>query len=122
MMVAALLGDKKSTEAPSSVLYWHAGETLLYVLVGEFVVHQVAIDELLVAGHINESMAGEVEEDYFLLAGLLAFLCLADGGGDGMAAFRSRNDALSAGEEHASLEAFKLRYVNTVHHAVLDEL
>ena len=59
-------------------------------LVGDGIVLQVTLDEGLVAWHVNQSVTGEVEEDYFLLASLLALLGLADGSSDGVAALRSR--------------------------------
>ena len=67
-------------------------------------------------------MAGQVEEDGLLLAGLLALQGLADGGGDGVAALRSGDDALGLGEEDAGLEGLRLVQVDGLHEAVLHEL
>ena len=67
-------------------------------------------------------MTRKVEEDDLLLASLLAFVCLADSGGNGVSAFRSRDDTLSAGKEHTSLECFELWNIHTLHQTVLQQL
>ncbi len=61
------------------------GKVARKVLGGEGIVLEVAGEELVVGGHVDESVAREVEEYHLLLAGLLATLGLTDGGGDGMA-------------------------------------
>ncbi len=66
------------------------GEVLGNHLVGDRVVLQVTLDEGLVGRHVDESVAGEVEEDDFLLACLLALLSLADGGCDGVTGSREQ--------------------------------
>ena len=91
-------------------------------LVGNRVVLQVTLDESFVRRHIDETVTREVEEDDFLLAGLLALLCLADSGGNGVGALRSRDDALGTSEEHASLEGLELRNIHTMHQTVLNQL
>ena len=45
-------------------------------LIGDRVVLEVALDEGLVRRHVDKSVAGEVEEDNFLLASLLALVGL----------------------------------------------
>lgn len=50
--------------------------------VGEGVVDEVAVEEFVVRCHVDEAVAGEVEEYHFFLACFLAFERLADGGGD----------------------------------------
>ena len=67
-------------------------------------------------------MAGEVEEDGLLLAGLLALEGLLDGGGDGVAGLRSGDDALGAGEQDAGREGILLLDVHGLHQAVLHQL
>ena len=56
-----------------------------HVLVGDLEVLEGAGKELVVGAHVDESVAGEVEEDDLLLAGLLAAEGLIDGGGNGVA-------------------------------------
>ena len=103
-------------------LFVQLGQVLGYRLVGDGVVLQVALDERLIAGHVDEAVAGEVEEDDLLLAGLLAPAGLADGGRDGVARLGGRDDALCAGKEHACLEGLELRDVDAAHQPVLNQL
>ena len=91
-------------------------------LVGDGVVLEVTLDEGLVRRHVDETVTGEVEEDDLLLTSLLAFLSLPDGGCNGMTTLGGRDDALGAGEEHASLESLELWDVDTMHQTVLDQL
>ena len=97
-------------------------KVLRYVFVGDGVVLQVAIQVLLVAWHVDESVTGETEEDDFLFARLFASVCFANGGSYGMAAFGCRHDAFGACEEHSGIEGLKLWNVHASHHAVLQEL
>ena len=98
------------------------GEVLGNHLVGDRVVLQVTLDEGLVGRHVDESVAGEVEEDDFFLACLFAFLCFADGGGNSVATLWCRDDTLGASEEDSSFKGLQLWDVYTVHESVLDEL
>ena len=98
------------------------GKVLCNHLVGDGVVLQVTLDVSLVGRHVDKSVAGEVEENDFLLARLFALQGFADSGGDGVSAFGSRDDAFGAGKEHSRFEGLQLRYVNTFHIAVLYEL
>ena len=91
-------------------------------LVSNRVVLQVTLDEGFVRRHVNQSVTGEVEEDNFLFAGLLALLGLADGGSDGMTTLWSGDDTLCTSEDHTGLEGLELWDIDTVHVAVLDEL
>ena len=104
------------------ILLIDLGEVLCDHLVGDGVVLQVALDIRVVRRHVDQTVTGQVEEDDLLLAGLLALVGLADGGGDGVTALGSRDDTLGAGEEHAGLEGLELRDVDTLHEAVLDKL
>lgn len=67
------------------------------LFVRNFVVEQVAGKVLGICCHVDETVAGEVEQDNLLFAGLLAFFCLGNGGGNGMARFGSRDDTLCIG-------------------------
>ena len=90
-------------------------KVLRYVFVGDGVVLQVAIQVLLVAWHVDESVAGETEEDDFLFARLFASVCFANGGSYGMAAFGCWHDAFGACEEHSGIEGLKLWNVHAAY-------
>ena len=91
-------------------------------LVSDRVVLEVTLDEGLVRWHVDQTVPGEVEEDDFLLACLLALVGLADRGGDGMTTLGRRDDTLCTGEEHTSLEGLELWDIDTIHVTVLDQL
>ena len=82
----------------------------------------LAGEVLIVGTHIHETVAGKVEENDFLLAGFLALECLAYCRGDGVAGFRSRDDALGLSEENSGLECVKLLDVNCFHIPILHQL
>ena len=86
------------------------------------VVLHFAGEILVVGAHVHEAVAGEVEEDGLLFAGLFALEGFGNGGGNGVAAFRGRDDTLGAGEEHAGLEGVNLFDINGFHVTVLHEL
>ena len=73
-------------------------QVLLDVGVGERVVHQVACEEFVVRGHVDEAMSREIEQDDFFFTCFLALVGLADGGGDGVARFGRRDDAFDTGK------------------------
>ena len=79
-------------------------------------------DVLVVGAHVHEAVAGEVEEDDLLLAGLLALVRLVDGGGDGVAGLRSGDDAFGLGEELAGGEGIQLADVRGLDETVLEQL
>lgn len=112
----------KSKKFDAFLLLVELSQILGNHLVGDGVVLQVALDIRLVAGHIDETVTGEVEQDNFLLARFLALFGFADGSGNGMAAFGSRDDTLGLREQHTGLKGLKLWDVDTVHKTVLDEL
>ena len=67
-------------------------------------------------------MTGEVEEDNLFFACLDALLCLANGSCNGMARFRSRDDAFCLGKQATGFEGFQLVDVHRFHQSVLQEL
>ena len=79
--------------------------------------YQLAAEVVIVGPQIEVAVAAEVDEDGAADALLLAALRLLDGGSDGVVGLRRGDDALGAGEKHASLEALHL-----VVGARLDEL
>ena len=98
------------------------GEVAGKVVGGEGVVLEVTGEEFVVGGHIYQPVARQVEENHFLFAGLFAAVGLTDGGGDGVARLRSRNDAFGTGEEDSGIETFKLIDVNRLHKAIFKQL
>ena len=95
---------------------------MLDVFVFQFVVGQVSGQILVVSGHIYEAVSGQVEQDDFFFSALLARLGFVDGGSDGMAGFRCRNDAFGLGEQAARVEGFQLLDVGGLHQSVFQEL
>ena len=95
---------------------------LANLFVTEFVVLQITVYEEIVTGHVDQSVAGKIEEDDLLFARLFALRGLTNGGCNGMAALGSRDDALSASKEHAGLECLNLRNVDTAHQSVFEKL
>ena len=93
-----------------------------HLLVGNLEVEQVAGKVLGVGCHVDEAVARKVEQDDFLLASLLAFFCFSNGGGNGVAGLRGRDDAFLLGKEQTCLEGFGLLQVNCLHVAVLHKL
>ena len=91
-------------------------------LISNGVVLKVALDERIVAWHIDESVTREVEEDHLFFASLNALLSFADGGCDGVTALGSRNDTLGTRKECACLKGLELWDIYTMHQTVLDEL
>ena len=69
------------------------GEVAGEVVGGEGVVLEVTGEEFVVGGHIYQTVTRQVEENHFLFAGLFAAVGFTDCGGDGVAGFRSGNDA-----------------------------
>lgn len=98
------------------------GDVAVDFLVGERIVHKVAGEIVVVGRHVDEAVAGEIEEDDFLFAGLFAFEGFAYGGGDGVAALGRRDDAFAAGEDGSGLEGFELVDVDGFHEFVFEEL
>lgn len=96
------------------------GNVFFDFVIADGVVLEVTVDELFVGGHIHESVSAEVEEEDTSFPFLFAEFGFADGSGDGVAAFRSGDDAFCAGEKHACFERFDLRDVDAVHHIVFD--
>ena len=94
-------------------------QVVLDVVVRKLIVRQVAGQVLVVGAHVNEPVAGEVEEDDLLFAVFLAGLGLADGGSYGVARFRRGDDAFTLGEERTGIEGFQLLDVNGFHQLVL---
>ena len=58
------------------------------IVVGQFIVLQITGKVFVIRCHIDEAMAGQVEQDDFLFARFLAFICFADSGCNGVAGFR----------------------------------
>ena len=92
------------------------------VLVADMEILHFAGEILVVGGHVDETVAGEVEEDGLLLAGLLALERFADRGGDGVAGLGCGDDAFGPGEEDAGLEGLELFDVDRFHEAVFHQL
>ena len=71
----------RRTDTAAGLLVQHIGalDELREVFVGDVVVLHLAGEVLVVGGHVHETVAGEVEEDGLLLAGLLALEGLLDG-------------------------------------------
>ena len=59
-------------------------QVLLNILIGQFIIHKIAGKIFIVRSHVNQSMTGEIEQNHFLFTCFLAFVCFADGGGNGM--------------------------------------
>ena len=97
-------------------------QVVLDVVVRKLIVRQVAGQVLVVGAHVNEPVAGEVEEDDLLFAVFLAGLGLADGGSYGVARFRRGDDAFTLGEERTGIEGFQLLDVNCLHQVVFQKL
>src|SRR5947209_7955338 len=68
------------------------------------VVFELALEVAVVSGHVEVTVAAQVEQDRLLFAGLLAAERLVDGGTNGMGALRGRDDPLRPGELHRRLE------------------
>ena len=62
----------RETKAVFSRLSVYLVQVALDFLVAQFIVHQVSRQVLVIRGHVDEPVAGEVEEDDLLLARLLA--------------------------------------------------
>ena len=103
-------------------LFGYPIECLLDILVTHPVVDQVSVQVLVIGAHVDQAVAGQVEQDNLLFAGLLAFLGFSNGGGDGMARLGGRNDALGAGKEHSGIKGFELRNIYATHQPILEQL
>ena len=90
-------------------------QVFLDILVGKFVVDQVASQVFVVRGHVDKSVSGEVEQDDFLFACLLTLVGFADGGGDGVARFGSRDDTFDLCKQYAGIKLFQLSDVYSLH-------
>ena len=84
------------------------GQGFLDLLLRVGVVLQVPGEELLVRGHVAQSVAAEAEDDALLLVRLAAAEGLADGAADGVRGFRGGNDSLGGGEQLGRLETLGL--------------
>src|SRR3990170_2779362 len=89
---------------------------------GVAVVLELAAEVLVVGGHVEVAVAGEVEEDRFLLAALFARERLVDRHADGVVRLGRRQDALGARELHARLEGRKLRHRDRLDETLVIEL
>ena len=67
-------------------------------------------------------MAGQVEQDDFLFARFLAFICFAYSGCNGVAGLRCRDDSFCLCEKAAGFELFELFDVRRFHIAVFQQL
>ena len=77
-------------------------QTLLYVIVGQRVIAQIAVDIVVVGRHVDKAMSAEIEQYHLFLSLFFALLRLTDGSCNGMTAFGCRNNTLGTGKEHAS--------------------
>ena len=95
---------------------------LFHIGICHLVVGQVASQVLVVGGHVDQAVAGEVEQDRARLAFDLGLFRFADGGSDSVGRFGSRYDALTLRKERGGLECFKLLDIHGIHQAVLLQL
>ena len=64
------------------------------------IVLEVAIDIPVVGSHVDKATTREIEEDGLIHTYLLTAHSLSDGGGNGMTALGSGDDAFGTCEEH----------------------
>src|SRR5207253_8413833 len=100
--------------------FWF-GTPGLAVRPGPSAVDQVAVEEVLVSGQVQQAVAREAEEDRPGLAGLLAGPGLVHGRPDRMGGLWGRDDALGAGELDGGFEDLGLGISDRLDHPVLDE-
>src|SRR6476646_348708 len=76
---------------------------------GRLGVDEAVVEEVVVRGEIQEAVAGVVEQDHPLLAGLLARERLVDRGADRVAGLGRRDLPFGVREGHRRLERLALR-------------
>src|SRR6266851_523467 len=84
-------------------------------------VDEVAAEEVLVGGQIEQAVAREAEENRLGVARLLAGPCLVHGRPDGVRRFGGRDDAFDPGELDGCLEDLALGIGEGLDDPVLDE-
>ena len=86
--------NRRSRQLKASGQMREVGHALAQFLICEVIVAEVAVDELVIRRHVDQSVTAEIEEDNLLFARLLALQSLADGSGDGVATLRSRHSTV----------------------------
>src|SRR4030042_3489776 len=74
----------------------------------QVIVGQLTAEIFFVSGKIHQTMTTEIEQYHFFFTFLFCFFCFNDYLSNGMACFRSRNDAFGFGKENTCLITFEL--------------
>ena len=80
----------------NDLLYFR--QILLYIGVCDFVVCQVACQILVVSGHVDQAVTGQVEQDRTWIAFDFSLLCFANSGSDSVGRFGCRYNAFALSE------------------------
>ena len=95
------------------------GDIAVYLALVEGIVYQVAVEILVIAGHVYQTVSRQVEQDNLLFACLLALVGLADCRSYGMARLRRGDYALPPCKQRTGINRLELLDVYRLHQTIL---